>query len=169
MADAPSGGGGLTGAEIILIAVLVIGTIATLSGNPIKTYAPAPVTTTPVATTPAAPTCGITLTRPVKSEKISSVVTVTGTITPCDNALTQISSRPNPSITLTGQIVDKNGTPMSALTPISVNVISATSGSFDADLPITGAPAAGTGYAIITGPIQNDGTSLVARQPITFK
>ena len=54
MADAPAGsGGGISGAEIILLVVLGLGALAVLSGNPIKPFS-APSPAAPI-TTPTAP------------------------------------------------------------------------------------------------------------------
>jgi hypothetical protein len=78
MADAPAGGGGkISGVEILLLAVLGIGAIATLSGHPLSSSSSQPVTTATAqpAATITTPHCGITISRPVKDEHITQVVT----------------------------------------------------------------------------------------------
>jgi hypothetical protein len=161
MADAPAGGsgGGLAGVEIIVLVVLAIGAISVLSGNPIK-----PVNNTAPSSTTSnttAPQCGIKLSRPIKNERITNLVTVVGTVTSCDQT-------PLLATVLTAQVVDKSGAPMSDLTHITMAAATDSSASFSGALPITGNPLPGTGYLIITGPTRPDGTSLSVRTPIRF-
>ncbi len=160
MADAPAGGGNkLAGVEILLLVVLGLGALAVLSGNPIKPVTPA----SPVATHTKAPApkCGIALARPQNNERISTIVTLVGTITPCDHA-------PLLDTVLTVQVVDKTGAPMSDLTRITMATATDRSASFSGSLPITGNPLPGTGYVIVTGPTRYDGSSLTARTAIKF-
>jgi hypothetical protein len=157
MADAPAPSGNkLAGVEILLLVVLGIGAFAVLSGNPLK-----PVATNPAPAPVTTPRCGIVLSRPIKNERISNIVTLSGTITPCDNS-------PLLSTILTVQVVDRSGAPMSDLTRITMAAATNDSASFSGALPITGNPLPGTGYLIVTGPVRPDGTSLSARTPITF-
>lgn len=156
MADAPSGGGGLSAGEIILLAVLGLGVIATLTGHPLTDTS----STGTVSTTTPATHCGITLTRPKSKENITNVVTVVGSITPCghDPLTDQV----------TVQVVDSTGAPMSAYTPVPIAASDNSKGSFTANIPITGSPAAGTGYVIVTGPNSTTGTTPTARTAIKF-
>jgi hypothetical protein len=175
MADAPAGGGGLSGAEIVLLVILGLGALAVFNGTPFKTVAPAgsgthTVTTTKNTTGTTVSACDIVLTRPVALEQVSQVVTVTGTIANCNPSMLagQVSSLQ--SIVLNIQIVDSNGTPMSAYTPIALSAITSNnSGSFYTNIALNGAPAAGTGYVIVIGPRQNDGALFTARVPIRFR
>ncbi|HTH93236.1 MAG TPA: hypothetical protein VL576_02030 [Candidatus Paceibacterota bacterium] len=160
MADAPSGGSKLAGVEILLLVILGLGALAVLSGNPIT---PVQQSTRRSTTTQqnTAPKCAITLSRPKSKERINGVVTLVGSVTPCTNT--------NPLATiLTAQVVDRTGAPMSDLTRITMAASSDTTATFSGSLPITGNPVPGTGYIIVTGPVQYDGTSLTARTPITF-
>ena len=157
MADAPSGGGGISGGEIIVLVVLALGALAVLSGNPIKVQN----NTTPSTPAPVVQQCVITLTRPSTKELISTVVTVVGSITPCSNT-------PALATVVYAQVVDSSGALMSTYTPIPVTATDTTRGTFAANIAITGAPAAGTGYIIITGPNKADGTATSSRVAIHF-
>lgn len=160
MADAPaSGGSKLAGVEIIVLVILGLGALSVLSGNPIK---PTPTATPGTVTTHSpAPRCGITLTRPIKNEHVTNLVTVVGTVTPCDTT-------PLLAEVLTAQVIDRSGAPMSDLTRITMAAATNTSASFSGAIPITANPLPGTGYLIITGPVRPDGTSLSTRTAIRF-
>jgi hypothetical protein len=162
MADAPAGGGGgISGVEIILILVLVIGAIATLSGHPLTNVGSTSSTKTTVSTTTSR--CGITLSRPVKNEKAAQTVTVIGTIMPC-------TSDAPIKAAVTAQVVDSTGVPLSDYTHITMSSATATTASFATTIPLTGTPAAGTGYVILTGPANlATGISMTARVAIKFQ
>ncbi len=157
MADAPSGGGGISGGEILVLVVLAIGAITVFSGHPLQPVQPTPTTTT----SSTKQQCTITLSRPVSKETISRIATVAGSITPC-------TSTAPLSTTVNVQVVDSTGALMSAYTPVSVVTTNPALGTFAATIPITGTPAAGTGYLIVTGPNNPDGTTSTARVAIHF-
>jgi hypothetical protein len=162
MADAPASGGGISGAEIAVIIVLAIGALATLSGNPLSTATSPSSSNGSPTTASTSAHCGIILTRPSSNETTAVYVTLVGTITPC----TQTDPL---NATVNVQVVDSTGAPMSAYTTVNVAAATSTTGSFSANIPITGQPAAGTGYVIVTGPIdENDGTTMTARAPVHF-
>ncbi len=169
MADAPAGGGGgISGVEIILLVVLALGALSVLTGKPLSAPSAAPAATTSTAPAPTA-VCAITLTSPTKLQKIFQYVTINGSLTNCDPSLLSNNTASLQNISLNVQIVDKNGSPMSAYTPMPLGVLtSQSSGTFNANIPITGAPAAGTGYVIVVGPTQSNGAEYTARVPVTF-
>lgn len=148
----------MAGVELLLLVILGLGALAMLSGNPLTPVQPA--APAPVAKTPAVQ-CGIVLTRPKTNERIVTTATVVGTITPCSND-------PLLATILTAQVVDRTGAPMSDLARITMAAATSSSASFSGNLNITGNPAPGTGYLIVTGPVRYDGTSLTARTPIKF-
>ncbi len=156
MADAPAGGGGISGPEIIVLVVLVLGALAVLSGHPIS-----PVQNAPAPKTTVAAQCAISLTRPRAKETVGSVATVVGSITPC--------SPQDPLTTnVNVEVVDSTGALMSVYGSIPVTAADNTRGTFSANVPITGSPAAGIGYVIVTGPNRSDGTTSTARRAIQF-
>jgi hypothetical protein len=164
MADAPSAGGGISGAEIAVIAVLVIGALATLSGHPLSglTGSSSITPSSPSTISTSQQQCGITLSRPTSKESTGAYATVVGSITPC-------TITPVLAATVNMQVVDSTGALMSAYTTVNVAAASNTTGTFSANIPITGQPAAGTGYVIVTGPIDStDGTTMTARAPVHF-
>lgn len=174
MADAPAGGGGLSGAEIVLLVILGLGALAVFNGTPFKSVTvPAPASHTVAGnsnSTAPTPACNIILTRPLAQEHLSQVVTIAGTIDNCNPSMlaNQVSSLQ--SIVLNIQIVDSNGTPMSAYTPIALSALTSNnSGSFYTNIALTGAPAVGTGYVIVIGPRQNNGALFTARVPVLFR
>jgi hypothetical protein len=158
MADAPSGGGGMSGGEIILLVVLALGAFAVLTGHPLAGLTNENSSTTSSTTSQK---CGIVINRPASKERISGVATVVGSITPCNNT-TPLSTLVNV------QVVDSTGAPMSAYTPVSIAAADSSRGTFNANIPITGNPAPGTGYVIVTGPNNANSITTSARVAITF-
>jgi len=161
MADAPSSGGGISGGEIALLLVLGIGALAILSGHPILGVQN---NNTSSNSTTASTTqqCGITLSRPTSKESIGAFLTVVGAITPC-------TTDAPISATVNVQVVDSTGAPMSAYTLVDVAAATNIRGTFSANIPITGQPAAGTGYVIVTGPTSiESGSPMTARAPVHF-
>ncbi len=166
MADAPaSGGSKWEPFEILLIVVLIGGVLMKLDGG---TRSPATPTTGTVKNTSSISTatpreaCGLTTSRPRSLEKVSTFVTISGTVSGCNWI-------PTESIALYAQVVDSGGKPVSEYTAIPAGNIQNLLLSFSASVPLINAPKKGTGYLIlIPATVPQNGQTTTARIPLTF-
>jgi hypothetical protein len=162
MADAPSGGGSKWEPfEIILLILLAIGLLSRLQTKP------APTASTPKsATVSKAPTtphevCGLTTTRPHALEKVSSFVTLAGTVSGCNWVATE-------SVALYAQVIDSRGMPVSAYTTVAPVAANGAIVSFNTTITLTTSPTKGTGYLILIPANDQSDHTINARIPITF-
>lgn len=149
MADekgAPSSGPGWGALEIIIGILLVIGLLDRLSGNSAGLFsgADAPAAATPsVIPADKNAQCGLSVARPASGEKASGAVQLSGTAGYCNWNVYN-------GIVLYAQVVDKDGTPVSAFSAVPVGRASSTDiVSFDTTIPLIKTPKKGTGYLIL--------------------
>jgi hypothetical protein len=160
MADAPSGGGGWSALEIILVIVLAIGFMTQLQNGFTSTPDTAQPVSKDTSTQVEGDTCGLVLSRPHSLEKVTSFVSLTGRIEGC-------AWVPTETVAMYAQVIDSRGktlSPYVTVPPINKQYESA---YVDATIPLTTQPATSKGFLILV-PAQTQGQTNTLRIPITF-
>ncbi len=181
MADAaPSGGGGWTAIEIIIVLILAIAVLSRIRGvSPSIINEPKVPTTASKRNDPylspyvspatEAPTttldprgCGITVLRPKPLEKVSGFVRVTGTVSGCEWETTE-------TVAVYAQVIDSRGRPVSDYVAIPVEGRMLDSTTFSGTVELRDPNITGTGTLILLSATTNsDNIQATARIPIKF-
>lgn len=167
MADAPSGGGGSSWGtlEIILGLLLAISLLSNI-GNKGKIYKPLEVTdntntNSEVVNNTAASWCGLSITSPLSSQKISGTVRLSGFVGSCN-------WKPNGNTALSAQVIDSKGKPLSDFINVQTNNADIINTSFDTLIDLYGNPS-GSGYLVLVSATQqSDQTTTSVRIPLKF-
>jgi hypothetical protein len=163
MADAPSGGGSSWGAfEVILALVLGIGLLSAISnkGQVTPLIKDTPKKETVSKVDDSTNRCGLAITSPLSSQKVSDSVRLSGVVSGCNWIA-------DGSTALFAQLINGAGMPVSDFITVTNNGSDIINTAFDTTININGSPT-GTGYLILIPAKQKEGKSISVRIPLQF-
>lgn len=163
MADAPSSGGSSWGPfEVILALVLGIGLLSAISnkGQVTPLIKDTPKKETVSKLDDSANRCGLSVSLPLSSQKVSGSVRLSGLVSGCNWVADGTTA-------LFAQVINGAGMPVSDFVTVSNNGSDFIHTAFDTVININGNPS-GTGYLILIPAKQKEGKSISVRIPLQF-